>query len=357
MPQKMTEQRRRTAFIIGGTGQVGTAVAHRLLADDWSLLIAHRGEHHGDPAMAEHDVTTVRLDRDDTDVLLDLARGHDLVLDTVAYDRAHARQLARLAGDVGSLVVISTASVYRDDRGRNLDTATDAESFPEFPVPIGEDQPTIEGDLATYSGQKADVERALLAVDGLPVSILRAGAIHGPYSSMLREWFFIKRARDGRKRVVLAYDGASRFSTIATANLAELVALCAQRPGVRTLNAADEEELSAGEIAGTVYEAMGRDLDVVGLDGPPNGDLGANPWGVPRPLVLDMQRAKDELGYRQPVSYRDAVKADVEWMTDVVDGAARRQQTWRDLFPTLVERYGADAWFDYEAEDAYLSRS
>lgn len=72
-------------------------------------------------------------------------------------------------------------------------------------------------------------------------------------------------------------------------------------------------------------------------------------------MVLSMQRARDEVGYRQPVTYRDAVAADVEWITDVVDGAARRQQTWRDLFPALAEQYGADTWFDYDAEDAFLA--
>jgi nucleoside-diphosphate-sugar epimerase len=351
----MSEQHRRTAFIIGGTGQVGTAVTPRLLADGWSILVAHRGGQHGDPTMAEHDVTTIRLDRDDTDALMDAARGHDLVVDTVAYDARHAGQLARLAGDVGSLVVISTASVYCDADGRNLDTATDPDSFPEFPVQISEDQLTIESHSDSYSAQKADMERALLAVGDLPVSILRAGAIHGPFSSMLREWFFIKRARDGRRRVVLAYEGASRFSTIAAANLAELVALCAAAPRARVLNAADQEALSSADIAHTVFDVMEHDIDVVPLTGPPRGNLGANPWGVPKPMVLSMRRALDELGYHQPVTYRDAVAADVEWITDVVDGAARRQQTWRDLFPTLAERYGADAWFDYDAEDAFLA--
>lgn len=351
----MSENQRRTAFVIGGTGQVGTAVVHRLLADDWSVLVAHRGGQHGDPTMAEHDVTTVRLDRDDTDSLLDTARGHDLVVDTVAYDTSHAVQLARLAGAVGSLVVISTASVYRDESGRNLDTATDAESFPDFPVPIPEDQPTIAGDTDTYSGQKASMERALLAAADLPVTILRAGAIHGPFSLMLREWFFIKRVRDDRKRVVLAYDGASRFSTIATANLAELVALCAERPATRVLNAVDEEGLSSADIARTVFDVMRHEAEIVPVSGPPKGNVGANPWGVPKPMVLSMQRARDEVGYRQPVTYRDAVAADVEWITDVVDGAARRQQTWRDLFPALAEQYGADTWFDYDAEDAFLA--
>jgi hypothetical protein len=44
---------------------------------------------------------------------------------------------------VGALVVVSSASVYRDAAGRTLDEAA-ASGFPELPVPIPETQPTLE---------------------------------------------------------------------------------------------------------------------------------------------------------------------------------------------------------------------
>ena len=347
----------RTAFIIGGTGQIGVAATRTLTDHGWSVMVAHRGAHHGDPALTERDVTTVRLDRSDTDALLELARGHDLVIDAAAFDTQHAHQLAKLAGDVGSLVVISTGSVYVGANGSYLDIATGPDDFPDLPIPLPEDHPTVDNGEKTYSPLKAGMERTLLATDGLPVSILRPGAIHGPYSTMLREWFFIKRALDRRRHVVLAYDGESRFSTTATANLAELIRLCAEQPGVRVLNAADEEGLSVAEIGRTVFAAMDHEVDVRTFPGPPHGALGGSPWAVPRPLVLDMRRAHDELGYRQPVRYADAVRADIDWMTDVIAGAARRQQGWRDVFPALVSRYGADDWFPYDDEDEFLRTS
>jgi hypothetical protein len=48
---------------------------------------------------------------------------------------------------VGALVVVSSASVYRD-AGRTLDEAA-ASGFPELPVPIPETQPTVEPGAAT----------------------------------------------------------------------------------------------------------------------------------------------------------------------------------------------------------------
>jgi nucleoside-diphosphate-sugar epimerase len=343
----------RAAFIIGGTGQIGTAAARHLAEHGWSVMAAHRGAHEGDPALHDLDVTRVRLDRDDTEALLALAEGHDLVLDTVAFEPKHAQQLAQLAGLVGSVVVISTGGVYQDAQGRNLDTAMGADSFPVFPDPIDESQPTIADGAPTYGVLKARLERELLDADELPVSILRPGAVHGPFSEALREWYFVKRVRDRRTHAVLAYGGASRFSPTSTAAIAELTRLCAQSPAKRVLNVADDD-VTVSDIASAVFDAMGRSIELVPVDGAPARGVGSTPWSTPHPVVLSTRRARDELGFEPPKPYRDAVREDIEWIVDVVQGARRRQVSWRTLFPHLVHRYGADAWFDYDAEDELL---
>ena len=345
----------RTAMIIGGTGQIGTAATRRLIADGWSVLVAHRGRHHGDTELVEDEVTSIRLDRDDTDALLERARGHDLVLDTVAYEPRHADQLAGLAGEVGSLVVISTGSVYVGSEGGYLDTVTGPDDFPDYPVPLRETDPTVDNGERTYSPLKAAMERRLLAVEGLPVSILRPGAVHGPFSPALREWYFIKRALDGRKRVLLSDRGRNRFSTSSTANIAELIALCAAHPGRRVLNAVDEDALSVAEIATAVYAALDEEVEIVGFDGPPVEGLGGTPWTVANPLLLSMAQATVELGYHQPVRYAEAVASAVDWAVREVRAAERRQEDWRTVFPSIAERAEADRWFDYAAEDAFLA--
>ncbi|UAJ79659.1 NAD-dependent epimerase/dehydratase family protein [Leifsonia sp. ZF2019] len=345
----------RTAMIIGGTGQIGSAAARRLAADGWSVLVAHRGEHHGDTELTEYDVTSIRLDRDDTDALVERARGHDLVLDTVAYEPRHGEQLARLAGDVGSLVVISTGSVYTGRNGGYLDTVTGPEDFPDYPLPLRETDPTVDNAERTYSPLKAALERTLLAVDDLPVSILRPGAVYGPFSPALREWYFIKRALDDRERVVLSDSGANRFSTSSTVNIAELVTLCAEQPGRRVLNAVDEDGFSVAEIARAVYRALGRDVEVDAFPGPPQDGVGGTPWTVAHPLLLSMAAAKVELGYRQQVGYAEAVAAAVDWAVREVKAAERRQEDWTSAFPGLATRAAEDRWFDYAAEDAFLA--
>ena len=108
-----------------------------------------------------------------------------------------------LQTDVGTLIVISSASVYRDAEGRSLDEAASG-GFPDLPVPIGEDQPTVSPGPQTYSTRKAALEQALLENSRRPVTILRPCAIHGEGSRHPREWWFVKRILDGRREVPLA---------------------------------------------------------------------------------------------------------------------------------------------------------
>ncbi|GAB3615867.1 NAD(P)H-binding protein [Okibacterium endophyticum] len=293
------------------------------------------------------------LDRNDTDALLAASRGRDAVIDTVAFDVGHGAQLARLAGDVGSLIVVSTGAVYavRDTTGEGRD----GDQFPDYPVPITEDWPTLSGDGEDYGSKKAALEHLLLGVDDLPVSILRPGTLHGPFSTSLHHWSFIKRALDGRAYTVLAFDGESRFSTSASANVAELMRLCAENPAKRVLNAADDDALTVAEIGRKVFDAMSHDAAIVTFAGPPREDrVGFNPWGIPKPVVLGMEKARRELGYRQAISYDDAVRADIDWAVEAVTAAERHGRTWKDVFPGVIERYGEQGWFPYEAEDAYL---
>jgi hypothetical protein len=70
---------------------------------------------------------------------------------------------------------------------------------------------------------------------------------------------------------------------------------------------------------------------------------------------MSMDAAITELGYRQPVSYADAVAEDIDWVTREVAAAERREESWKDVFPTMVTRSQADGWFDYASEDEYFA--
>ncbi|MDW4906470.1 NAD-dependent epimerase/dehydratase family protein [Streptomyces sp. ADMS] len=334
-------------MVIGAAGQIGRVAVGALARDGWEVTAVSRGGARDVSWPDEVRVSTA--DRaDETALAAVVGDGCDVLVDMVAYGPEHARQLTGLAGRVGSAVVISSLSVYEDDKGRNFDTQTEPDGFPEYPVPITEGRRTVRPGEGSYSTRKAGLERELLvAGDQLPATLLRAGAIHGPYCRTPRELYFVKRNLDGRRRRVLAHGGASRFHPASVHNIAELIRLAAAQPGTRVLNAVDAEAPTVAEIAGAIDAVMGVEVETVLVDGPPPAPtVGDTPWSVPVPVVCDMSAAARELGYRPVVTYAESLPETVAWIEDRLAG-----QDWRKAYPRMYEAYGD--LFDYAAEDAW----
>lgn len=326
------------AVLIGGTGMIGRAAARALATDGWEVVAVSRSGELPD-GLAELGVEPVAADReDDAQLRAAVGAGADVVYDSVAMRREHGEQLNGLEGLVGSLVVISTASVYADDEGRAFDG--EGGDPPQLPVPILETQRTAEPGDATYSTQKAELEQTLLA-GPLPSTLIRACAVYGPGAKNPRELFFVKRAVDGRRRVALAWNGESRFNTASVANLAELIRLAAAQPGDRILNGGDPDPPSTLEICHAIGDAMEYEFEPVLL---PAGEFG-NPWGVPASsaLIVSMEAAARELGYRPVTTYPQAVGETCAWLVDELE----RGRSWDGS-------YIADT-LDYAAEDEALA--
>ncbi|MEU6224968.1 NAD(P)-dependent oxidoreductase [Streptomyces sp. NPDC047042] len=334
-------------MVIGATGQIGRVAVRALARDGWEVTAVSRGGGRDDNWPDE--VRVAAADRaDDAALAAVVGDGCDVLVDMVAFGPEHARQLTGLAGRVGSAVVISSVSVYEDDKGRNFDTQEEPDGFPEYPVPVLEEQRTVQPGEDSYSTRKAGLEHELLAVaDQLPTTLLRAGAIHGPYCRSPRELYFVKRNLDGRRRRVLPYGGESRFHTASVHNIAELIRLAAARPGARALNAVDPEAPTVAEIAGAIDAVMGVEAENVLVDGPPPAPtVGNTPWSVPVPVVFDMSAAERELGYRPVVTYAQSLPETVAWIEGRLAG-----RDWREAYAKMYETYGD--LFDYAAEDAW----
>jgi nucleoside-diphosphate-sugar epimerase len=308
------------------------------------VTVASRGERE-----IPEGVRHVQAERSDTDALAKAADGADVFIDVIPFRTADAEQLLALADCVGALIAISSASVYTDEEGRSLDEATGPDDLPRLPVPIPESQPTLPPGDATYSTGKSAVEQALLERSPVPATVIRPCAIYGRGDRQAREWHFVKRALDGRDTVVLAYNGASRFHTTASKNLAELIRCCAERPGTRALNCGDPDPPTLLEISRAIAAAIDHEWTEVVLPGGPDGTVGQTPWSVPdsHPFVVDMSAAESEVGYRPVTAYADGVRAACEWLTE-----ATRGKDWREVLPSHARYYGE--LFDYDAEDAAL---
>jgi nucleoside-diphosphate-sugar epimerase len=338
----------KSVFILGGTGQIGRATARRLAADGFAVTVAGRDESRLPAELAALGVAFARVDRSapgELEAVLGDAVG--VLVDVVPYTAADARQLIGLAGRFGSLIAISSASVYTDADGRTLDEATGEDDFPRLPVPIPERQRTVPPGDDTYSTRKSAVERALLEADGVRATIVRPCAIHGPGTRWSREWYFVKRVLDRRRAVVLARRGASRFHTTSVENLAELIRLAALRPGNRVFNCADPDPPTALEIGRAVAAALDHSFHEVLLPGPEQDGVGDHPWNVPRPLVVDMTAAEIELGYRPVTTYAHAVVDTARWLVE-----ATSDRDWQDVLPVTAQHMSS--MFDYAAEDELI---
>ncbi|MDF6022499.1 NAD-dependent epimerase/dehydratase family protein [Streptomyces sp. JH34] len=337
--------------MLGATGQIGRAAVRALSGDGWEVTAASLGGGRDDAW--DGGVRTVALDREEEGALsAALGDGCDVLVDTVAFGPGHAAQLTGLSGRAGSAVVISSGAVYEDDRGRSFDTQGEPDGFPGYPVPIPESQTTVAPGDETYGTRKIALERELLAAgDALPVTLLRAGAIHGEHCRSPRELYFVKRLLDGRRRRVLAYGGESRFHPVHVSNLAELIRLAALAPAPRVLNAGDPQAPTVAEIGAAVDDVLGLETETVLVAGaPPEGGIGGTPWSGAHPVVYDMAAAGRELGYRPVTGYAQSLPRTVEWLAGRLDG-----RDWRQAFPKMVRTYG-ETLFDYAAEDAWLER-
>jgi nucleoside-diphosphate-sugar epimerase len=316
---------------------IGRATARALANDGWEVVAVSRSGSLPE-GLAELGVEAAAADRaDDGQLRAALGEGADVVLDTVAFTREHGEQLNALAGLVGSLVVISSASVYADDEGRALDGEGEP---PNLPVPILETQRTAEPGDATYSTQKVELEQTLLE-GPLPSTLLRACAIHGPGAKLPREIFFVKRAVDGRRRVALAWEGESRFHTTSVPNLAELIRLAATKPGDRALNAGDPDPPTTLEICRAIGDALEHEFAPVLLP----RDEYDNPWAVPKsqPLVVSMAAAEEQLGYRPAATYPEAVRETCAWLVRELE----QGRSWEGTY--------LEGMLDYAAEDEVLA--
>jgi nucleoside-diphosphate-sugar epimerase len=314
------------ALVLGGTGQVGVAVARRLVAAGWDVDLTGRNP----PRVDVEGARFLRSDRTEAgDLRAAIGEGADLLVDNVCYTAEQARLLLPFLDHVGSTVMLSSKAVYVDALGNH----SNSDVRPDFGGPIAETQTTLPpGDMpydsrAGYGPNKVAAENVLLD-SGRPVTIIRPSKVHGPGAGNPREWFFVKRALDRRPVVLLAHRGEGLDHPTAAANIAALVEVAAAKPATRILNCADPDTPTGLEISRTIAHHLGHDWDEVLVDG---DEVGRHPWDAVPPVVLDMAAAT-ELGYTPAGDYATTVADEIDWLVAEP--------------PAIV--------FDYEAEDRYL---
>jgi nucleoside-diphosphate-sugar epimerase len=290
------------ALLIGGTGQIGTATARRLLTNGWTVHLTGRDPQHVPSDLTEAGATFTIAHRDNPHQLAQaLGTGADLLLDCICYTAADAHILLPLTTSATSTVMISSKAVYVDDNGNHSNSDTPA----RFTDPVHETQPTMAprtdipyDSREGYGPNKVAAEHTLLDSDA-PVTILRPSRVHGIGAGRPREWHFVKRALDQRPAILLTRRGTGTVHPTAADNIAALIETAANQPGQRILNSADPDAPTALDISRIIAQHLGHTWDEVLLDDTAPTDLGHHPWESVHPVILDTTAAL-RLGY-QPV--------------------------------------------------------
>jgi nucleoside-diphosphate-sugar epimerase len=328
----------RKALVFGASGQMARALVPMLAAQGWQVDAVTRAGRDLPSALADH---ARHLPHGDTRAdTIRTGGGYDAVFDPMALTVEDAADLLTARSEVGHYCVISTASVYADARGRSLEGS--AEGFPEFPREIKETQPTVApGD--GYSSGKVAME---LALTDAPVTILRPCAIYGIGARHPREWWFVKRALDGRARVPLVDAGQNIFHTSSAIGIASLVSFCLQHQHHGIFNAADPLALTVTQIAQAIGQTLGHRFTLIPVDNLPEAfaHVGFTPWSVENPMRLSTAKAR-ALGWDGGPDYAAVLPDYCAWLV-------QHAITWQDDFPAF-QAYGHDV-FDYAAEDRVL---
>jgi nucleoside-diphosphate-sugar epimerase len=330
------------ALVFGATGQLGSAAIEHLLQSRWQVTAVTQ-------ARPEHLATTVERivagGQSRAQIIKNLGQTFDAVFEPTAYSDADANDLLAARSLYGAIVVVSSCSVYADDKGRSLDEAS-ITGFPEFAAPMTEDTATVPPSSETYSTRKVAMEN-IFRSSKVPTTILRPCAIYGRNSTHPREWWLIKRALDRRKKIPIAHSGKSIFHTSSASGIASLSEICMRSPAPRILNVADPTALTVTQIAKTLQEATDLLINLYPFDGGPAGHIGSSPWSTPRPFEIDCSAAK-ALGWDGGEEYAVAVKGLTNWLLSFRDNP-----NWIDQFKGFAN-YKDDP-FDYPAEDGFIA--
>jgi nucleoside-diphosphate-sugar epimerase len=318
-------------LVLGGTRFVGPWVVRELDRLGHEVTIFHRGENETRlPPTVRHVHGDFATLRDHADGLAALRP--DIVVDMTPYVVADVDRIRVFAGVVARAVVISSQDVYLAfGRGHG------SEPGPPVPTPLTEQSPLRERVFdANYD--KVGVERAATAIDGLPTTVVRLPAVHGPGDRQHRLYDYVRRMDDERPAIVLDERLRDwRWTRGYVEDMGRAIALAAvsEAAAGRIYNVNYEQVFTEPEWVRAIARAHGWDGDVVCAPAEQLPESLRVEFDTSQDYTVDASRIRRELGYAEVVDFEEALRRTIEWE--------------RANPPQAVE-------LDYAAEDEVLRR-
>ena len=323
-------------LFIGGTGPTGLPIVRGLLDAGHDLTLVNRGLH---PKPEQAGIPTITADPYD-EASLTAALG-STTWDSVVAMYGRLRMIARVTkGRCDHFVSIGGVPAYRG--------WTDPWQFdpPGLPVPVREDGALVADESIDSKGYRI-VRTEDAVFDSHPSAAhFRYPYMYGPYQPVPREWSIVRRVLEGRTRMIVADDGLTLHHHGYTENVAAAVLRAILHPelaGGTIFNVGDEEVLTIRQVVELCARALGAEIELVSMP----YDLAIPAWPLlaqplPTHRVMDLSLLHHQLGHRDVLPAREAVRRTARWLAD------NRPE------PGGTEESVLTDPFDYAAEDALM---
>jgi nucleoside-diphosphate-sugar epimerase len=310
-------------LVLGGARFLGPFVVDELLRRGHDVAILSRRE----AAFAE-EVRRYPGDASDPAALRKALRSWRPkgLVDMLHGSAEHAQSVARVfAGRVARSVHLSCGSVYGPDPICPVDETTEVVRADRAPADIAAQ---IAAD---------EVVMSAAAEEDLPAVVVRLPHLYGPRDPACAEWFFAKRALDGRPHIALPDAGLHICHRGFLQNMAWGIAqaLSARRAAGRLYNLGEEKLYTLAQLAQGIARALDHRWDLYSVP----GHLWTTPYASTR--FFDLRKARAQLRYRDRMIPRDGLELTMAWLAQ-----RPRGDDWS--WP------GIDDPFDYAREDALI---
>lgn len=304
----------RIAFI-GGTYYLGPVAVPLLLEGGQDVVVAHSGAHEH-PAVAEvehlHGTREELLEaggpieRWSPDVLIDTFAGG-----ATAEKGAALADCARRCG-AGQIVAVSSKDVYEHAVHAGMADGSGVVSLPPQTIPILEDAPLRTRPYPGGSPGHDNAAMESMLRDAGRVTVLRPGAIYGPFANC-REQYFIELVAAGVRELRLPDRGQQIAHRVAVERVGRAIVASIERApdGFWACNVVDPYDWTFAALAGEVGRLLEGEWEPVEVP----FEEADHPWGAAHPLFLSDRRLRDVLGVREDEpDPREALAETVAWL-------------------------------------------
>lgn len=335
-------------LIVGGTGPSGVPIVRRLVDGGHTVTILHRGTHE----RRETPPAVAHVHADPFDEQSFTGALGDSTWDVVVAMYGRLRMVARsTSGRCGHFVSVGGVPAYRGWTNAWVHEPVG------LPVPVAEDAPLIDDPATDEKGYRiVRTEQAVFAAHP-DAAHFRYPHLYGPYQPVPREWAVVRRILDGRVQLIVADEGLTLHHHCFTENCAAAVVLAIEHPDRSAgtiFNIGDAEVLTIRQMVELCAIELGTELELVSMP----YDLAKPAWPLleqpmPTHRVLDLTRVHTQLGHRDVVPARQAVRRTARWLVEhPPERGGLEEQILTDPFDYAAEDALIDSWLGARASVA-----